>query len=122
MGELDADLPAVGGAQPVEDLREALHRAARQVARHVGTIQVLVAEAVVGGVELGKVVGAAAEGIGVGDAVSPRPVGVDHAQHPGVLVGELRVGGSRFRSLFASAATGARGAGAGIRCRFGRRD
>jgi hypothetical protein len=90
VGVLHAHRPAVGGAQPGEDLTQRLDRTAGQVARDVGAVHVVVAEAVVGGIQLGEVGRAAAERVRPGDAVPPGPVGVDQSQHSGVLVGELR--------------------------------
>ena len=72
VGELDADLAAVRGAQPLEDLAQRLHRPARKIAGDVGSIEIVAAEAVVGRVELGEVERLPAERIGVGDAVSAR--------------------------------------------------
>jgi hypothetical protein len=88
--ELDADLAAVRRAQAPEDLHERLDRAAGQVAREERMLEVRVAEAVVRGIELGEVLVARAERVGVGDAMPARAVGVDEPQHARVLLGDLR--------------------------------
>ena len=110
VGELDADLAAIGGAQPLEDLAQRLHRPARKIAGDVGPIEIVAAEAVVGRIELGEVERLPAERVGVGDAVSARAVGVDQPQHARVLVGELRLS---ISPRWAAAWRGSRRAAAG---------
>jgi hypothetical protein len=109
VGELDADLAAVGRAQALQDLAQRLHRAAREIAGDVGPVEIVAAEAVVRRIQLGEIAGLPAQGIRVRDPMSAGAIGMDQPQHARVLVRHLR------RHL------GARGLALGRGLRGGRR-
>jgi len=101
MRELDADRTAIGLSEPGQDLPKRLHGAARQIARDEGLVEVSVAESVVSRIELREIGRLAAEGIALCDAMAPRAVRMDQAEHPGMLVRdvkEVRVIADRSRS------------------------
>ena len=108
VGELDADLAAVGGAQRLEDLAERLHRTAGQIAGEERALEVVVAEAVVRRIEFGEVLRAAAERVDVRDAMSARAVRVDQPQRTRVLLGlaAIEPDGRRGSHRIASAQAG----------------
>ena len=90
VGELDADRTAVGLAEARQDLTQGLDGAAREVARDVRLVEVLVPEAVVRRVELREVGRLTAEGIALRDAMAAGAIGMNHAQDTRVLVGDVQ--------------------------------